>query len=77
MPWEIIKAVSKSEPVVGKLYRDRDGDLFFYLGDQDPWLEITNKGDAERRTEDYPNEPLSELHLDEWADAITEKIRSY
>lgn len=77
MQWEIRKAVSSSEPEAGKLYRDRDGDLFFYLGGDvgNPWLEITSDDIAQRRTEDYPNGPLTELAVEQYGLAITEKLR--
>lgn len=77
MEWEIRKAVQKSEPEPGKLYRDRDGDLFMHLGDgREPWLEYTSNG-VVRRVDDYPNGPLIELEIDEWAEAITEKVKGY
>lgn len=78
MQWEIRKSeVEKSEPEAGKLYRDRDDDLFMYLGSglDEPWLEYTDT--VQRRVDDYPNGPLMELSVDEWAAAITEKIRGY
>lgn len=76
--WEIRKSASRSEPVEGKLYRDRDDDLFFYLGSgtYEPWLEIKGNG-AHRRDENYPNGPLTELDTEEYGEALIEKIRSY
>lgn len=77
MQYEIRKsAVEMSEPEAGKLYRDSDGDLFMYLGSglDEPWLEYKYYG-IHRRVDDYPNGPLLELSVDEWADALTEKLR--
>jgi hypothetical protein len=80
MEWEIRKAVPKSEPETGKLYYDADGDLFLYLGDDGgrngPWLEY-GLNQVDRRVSDYPNGPLLELPGDEWADAISTKLRGY
>lgn len=78
MQWEIRKAITSSEPEAGKLYRDRDNDLFFYLGEdvRNPWLEITSDG-ASRRADDFPNGPLTELEVKDYGEAITEKLRRY
>lgn len=74
---------SKTEPVLYHWYKDSDGDLFVYVGDNDPdngypWLEILRgAGGSVVRSASYVVEPLTELLPGQIDAAHNDKVGQY
>lgn len=82
MEYQINRAdPTKSEPVLYHWYKDNDGDLFVYVGDDNhgepdngyPWLDVLSNNGAVTRSTSYPAEPLTELSPEQIETAVNYK----